>query len=266
MKLCFSTLGCHDLVLDRILDLANKYGIEAIEVRGINNELDNEKIDDFKLHNAQLTMEKFKSHNVDLYSLGTSCSFHDPNTRKQKIEKGFREIHIANSLNVTNIRVFGNNILDSKEISTNLVIDGLKTMCEYALPYDVTVLLEVHGDFNSIDTLTPIVNSLKEYTNFGLIWDIYHTHSTHKNDWDKFYDTFKGYIKHIHIKDSIGNKLVLPGDGEIEFTKIVNYVLNKGYDGYFSLEWERKWNPELPSLEEALNKYVDILKSCGEPK
>ena len=141
MKLCFSTLGCHDLVLDSILDLANKYGIEAIEVRGINNELDNEKIDDFKLHNAQLTMEKFKSHNVVLYSLGTSCSFHDPNTRKQKIEKGFRELHIANSLNIKNIRVFGNNILDSKEISTNLVIDGLKTMCEYALPYDVTVLL-----------------------------------------------------------------------------------------------------------------------------
>ena len=262
MKLCFSTLGCHDLDLDNILKLANTYGIEAIEVRGIDGELDNEKIIDFNSENYQRTIEKFKSANVVLYSLGTSCSFHDSNTRKQKMEKTCREIQIANALKCKNIRVFGNNIIN-KEESIELVIDGLKYMCEYALSYDVNVLLEVHGDFNSIDKLTPIVNSLKDYTNFGLIWDIYHTHATHKDTWNQFYDKFKDFIRHIHIKDSIGEKLVLIGDGEIEFTKIINYVLKQGYTGYFSLEWERKWNPDLPPLEEALIKYVDIVKSCG---
>ena len=44
MKLSFSTLGCYNFKLDDMIKLAKKYHIDALEVRGIANELDNEII------------------------------------------------------------------------------------------------------------------------------------------------------------------------------------------------------------------------------
>ena len=36
MKLCFSTLGCHDRTLEEIFSLAKKFNIDALEIRGVN--------------------------------------------------------------------------------------------------------------------------------------------------------------------------------------------------------------------------------------
>ena len=37
-------------------------------------------------------------------------------------------------------------------------------------------------------------------------------------------------------------------------------MLEDGYDGFFSLEWEKKWHPELPPVEDALERYVRLMK------
>ena len=33
-----------------------------------------------------------------------------------------------------------------------------------------------------------------------------------------------------------------------------------GYDGYFSLEWEKKWHPELGDLENVLKDFIELVK------
>ena len=48
MKWCFSTLGCYKDGFDSIITLAKKYHFSGIEVRGINDVMDNEEIDCFK--------------------------------------------------------------------------------------------------------------------------------------------------------------------------------------------------------------------------
>lgn len=47
MKLCFSTLGCHDASLKEILELAQNYDVSAIEVRGIQGVMVNSDIECF---------------------------------------------------------------------------------------------------------------------------------------------------------------------------------------------------------------------------
>ena len=46
IKWCFSTLGCADRSLSDVISLAERYGISALEIRGIGGELKNEKISD----------------------------------------------------------------------------------------------------------------------------------------------------------------------------------------------------------------------------
>ena len=113
--------------------------------------------------------------------------------------------------------------------------------------------------FNTVETLTPIARALNG-EHFGLIWDIGHTHAPYGDDWELFYRAMRPYICHVHIKDKCGSALVLPGEGEIPISAIVRRMLEDGYDGFFSLEWERKWHPELLPLEDALERYVRLMK------
>jgi hypothetical protein len=41
----------------------------------------------------------------------------------------------------------------------------------------------------------------------------------------------------------------------------VDRLLADGYDGYFSLEWEKKWHPEIGNIEPAMDAICKILRS-----
>ena len=71
----------------------------------------------------------------------------------------------------------------------------------------------------------------------------------------------KHYIRHVHLKDMLPDgTLVATGDGEIPLLPIIDRLLTDGYDGYFSLEWERKWKTYLAPIEEALVRYAELVE------
>ena len=71
----------------------------------------------------------------------------------------------------------------------------------------------------------------------------------------------------MHIKDHFrlpeGTRLVGTGQGEIPLRAIVESLLEDGYDGYFSLEWEKMWHPELAPLEEELPRFVSFMRGIA---
>ena len=148
------------------------------------------------------------------------------------------------------------------EGSTERIISGISELCSYS--DKVNVLLEVHGDYNTLEALTPITERLSSLKSFGIIWDIEHTHKTYGDRWEEFYSALRPYIKHVHIKDYSDSKgcLTLIGDGSVAIVPIVRGLIKNGYDGYFSLEWEKKWHPELPDIEEALESFIKIMKEA----
>ncbi len=261
MKLCFSTLGCHDLPLTEILKLALKYDVSAIEVRGIDNEMSNDRISDLMEGQVGKTKAALKQAGVLPLILGTSCKFHDELMAEKNIEKAKTEIDIAQRAGFKAIRVFGNNIIDSEKECIQRVAKALDEVCAYAKNKDVQVYLEVHGDFNTVERLSLLIEQMEQKENFGLIWDIYHTHAVYGKQWRVFYEAMKPWIQHVHIKDSIGRKLTLPNEGELEIIPIIKHLIHDGYTGWFSLEWERKWEPELPTLDTALTCLCDLLKA-----
>ena len=69
----------------------------------------------------------------------------------------------------------------------------------------------------------------------------------------------------MHLKDlrDCDKALVLPGEGDIPLREIVRAMEKDGYTGYFSLEWEKHWHPELPPIEEALASFTALLGRDG---
>lgn len=259
MNLCFSTLGCTERSLDEILDLCAQFGLKMLEIRGIGGVLDNRLIPDFSAEKIDATVKKFNSAGVAPLVLGTSCSFHEKENFENAINEGRAAVLTAAALGASGIRVFGNNLGKNPAESTERVIDGISTLCQTVHENDVDILLEVHGDFNTVETLMPVVSALKSEKHFGLIWDICHTQKIYGENWREFYDTFKEHIRHVHIKDVRGDELVLTGDGEIPIKNIVSHMISDGYSGAFSLEWEKKWHPELAEIEEALASFKKIM-------
>ena len=191
--------------------------------------------------------------------LGTSATFHDKENFENALAEGHAAIDIAGAIGCPAIRVFGDNLTSDPEGAIARVADGIFTLCEYAKERGVDVLLEVHGQFVTEAALMPIVHRCGAHPRFGLLWDVCHTRNSFP-DFRAFYALFAPYIRHVHFKDIIGDRHTLPGEGTLPLKEIADMMTAGGYDGCFSLEWERKWHPELPPIEQALEKYTAIFR------
>ena len=110
MKLCFSTLGCTESSLEEVIALAKSFGINALEIRGLSGELQNEKITYCAKDKSEKTKAALKEAGVFPLVLGTSCTFHNEETYDAALKEGYTAIEIAARLGFSAIRVFGDRI------------------------------------------------------------------------------------------------------------------------------------------------------------
>lgn len=265
MRLSFSTLACHTLPLAEVLARYGRFGIKGLELRGLGGSFENGRIPEYAPEKTEETLALFAAYGVTPVSLDTSVIFHDPEKYDGFMEEGKASIDIAARLGIPYIRVFGNNLIDPPAETYRRLIGGLTALCRHAKGKGVRVLLETHGDFVTEGRLAPVLEALGSCPTFGLIWDVLHNYAV-TGDWMPFYRVIKPYIYHVHIKDysaALGRQ-VCPGKGDLPLAAMVRQLLCDGYDGYFSLEWEKPWIPTLEDTEVALDAFVTLMKQIEE--
>lgn len=260
MKLSFSTLGCPDWSFDRIVKQARAMGFGGIEIRGVNGVMEAESIAEFSEASAAATRARLAEAGLALVGFGTSVAFHDEGAYGAMVESGRRAVDVCARMGIPSIRVFGDRIespADMPAVAAR-VARGIGALCEYALDKDVAVIQEVHGDFNTIEAISAVIDGAKAHPNFGILWDVQHSDKTYGDDWPRFYEVIAPYLRHVHIKDHRrdGFALCLVGEGDVPIPAICKRLERDGYDGWYSLEWEKKWHPELPEPEVAFPAYV----------
>ncbi len=256
MKLAFSTLGCPDWSLRYAVDQAQELGFRAIEIRGIKDRLRSDSIAELLPENRSATLRYAREKGIVFCCLGASASFHEPDKRKENMEEALSTARLASECGIPYVRVFGNNLLSDDEDGEIAGIAGqLHILCEKARPLGVDILLEVHGDINTSDRILKVAD-LTDSDNFGIIWDIQHS----REDPVRFWNRTKRLVRHLHIKDSIYSSLCPTGEGELPIAQIVRMLENDGYNGYYSLEWEKRWHPELRDAAEEFPSYVKLMK------
>lgn len=274
LRLSFSTLGCPDWDLNRIMDFAVQYGYKGIEVRGLQRELDLTKCKEFNSASARKdTMKRMKSKGIQFINLGSSANLHTSETvkRKQQIDEAKKFIDLANDLNCPYVRVFPNNFPkeQSKEATMELITQGMNELGDHANGSGVRVLMETHGDVVYKNDLLQIMKNVNP-KNTGLIWDVSNMWTITKEDPSEVYEAIKQYIYHVHVKDAKLNEgkleYVFLGKGDVPILKAIDLLEKNNYKGYYSFEWEKLWHPEIAEPSEAFADYANTMNSHLEKK
>jgi len=267
MKISFSTLSCPDWSWEKVLDEAQRLGYDGIEVRGADGEMYLPKAKPFLDENIQGTMAELSRRGLILTDLGSSVSFHDPEKWEAFLQEGKEYIDLAAKLGVPYVRVFGDRVPDRTGAAETiaLIVKGYKALCEYVGERNVMILQETHGDFPDMDLLRPVVEGVSD-PRFGILWDIEHVFKRYGKDASAFVAWAAPHIRHVHVKDTKTQadgtfKLCMIGEGDVPIAEDCALLRGIGYDGFLSLEWEKKWVPHLEEPEVVIPYYMEFMKN-----
>ncbi|MEG0693572.1 MAG: TIM barrel protein, partial [Oscillospiraceae bacterium] len=112
----------------------------------------------------------------------------------------------------------------------------------------VTPLIETNGILANSVEMRKFMEAIKS-ENKGVLWDIHHPFRYFGERPEETYQNIGEFVKYTHVKDSImqGDKLSyrMMGYGDVPIFDALKILKENGYDGYVSLEWVKRWNPDL---------------------
>ena len=270
LPIAFSTLGCPAWDLSKILDFAEEYGFAAIELRGLEGDLDLPSHPAFAPQTIEETKRRIAAHKLQIACVSSSTNTGDPNPDKRAkgLADARRFIDLAASLGAPYVRVFGQSSDSSNPVPPNTdlkkrVAAGLHELGDYAGARNVTVLIESHDDFTSAAVLQEVLKSA-DSRHAGLLWDAFHTFATSDESPEVTVNALHPWIRHTHLKDAVGSgpnrKYVLTGRGNIPVRRQVQVLHASGYKGFYCFEWEKVWHPELEEPEIAIADYARVIR------
>ncbi|HEX4204697.1 MAG TPA: sugar phosphate isomerase/epimerase family protein [Ktedonobacteraceae bacterium] len=270
MKLAFSTLACPQWSIEKIVEQAAQLGYNGIELRLLNGNVIDPVKDAARVKQA---VQLSRDNGVDVCALDTSCrvNYHDDGERAQTATTLLEWLHLAQEVQVPLLRVFGGanqantNPQPTEQEVDQRVTEFLRQIGTQAEQANVTVALETHDAFASAKRVGNILNAVNSKF-IGALWDSHHPYRMGESAEDV--GTYlEGHIVHVHVKDAIRAdadsddwRLVLIGEGEVPVKEQLAYLSQHGYHGYVSVEWEKKWHPEIAEPEIALHEHMRWLK------
>ena len=265
--IAFSTLGCPKWPWTRVLEQASALGYAALELRGIEGEMDLTKRPEFIGTRVDQTMKDLQALNLTISDLGASARMHeaDPKVRAAQLDEGKRFIDLAARLKVPYVRVFGDKVPPGEDRKAVIarVIEGLRTLGDHAKGGNVSVIIESHGDFTDSPSLLEILKGAG-MPNVALLWDAHHTVVAGKEAPAQTYKALGSYVRHTHLKDSrpegTGVRYVLTGTGTVPVKDTVAVLVKGGYKGLYCFEWEKAWHPEIEEPEVAFPDYAEKMR------
>ncbi|MFA5562316.1 MAG: sugar phosphate isomerase/epimerase family protein [Eubacteriales bacterium] len=271
MKTAISTLGCPRWPMEKIVRVCAELGIQGIELRGLEQELEPARMPCFSEENFPALQRLLEQQRLRLVGYGSSVRLHDAGRLAEELERGRRDLAFCARVGMPFLRVFGDRVDGEGGYDATLsrIVSGLRRLCDFAADTPVHVLLETHGQVNSLPPLTYILREMSGVKNFGVIWDFQHTDRACGDEIDDLYDLLLPFVRHVHVKDHVRAstppfRAVPVGQGDIPLRPYITRLLSDGYTGYFSFEWEKFWAPELPEPEEVFPLYAAYMKELAQ--
>jgi sugar phosphate isomerase/epimerase len=272
IPIAFSTLGCPAWEWLKILTFAQDHGFSAVELRGLQGNMDLPSNPIFAPERIEQTKKEIQAHNLRIANLGSSATmyFEDPARRAKELADARRFIDVASVLGAPYVRVFGGKAETDKapvpdDATKKRVASALRELGEYAGPKNVTVIIESHDHFTSSATLKDVLTAA-DSEHVALLWDAHHTFATSNEEPEFTVKELGRWIRHTHLKDSVGTgedrKYVLTGRGNVPIERQIKALQSIGYKGFYCFEWEKVWHPDLQDPEIAIADYAKVVGQC----
>ena len=263
MKLVFSTLGCPGWKWEEIYATAKDLGLDGIEIRGIEKEIYAPKAKPFRPENINSTIKTLDKLKLTIPMLTSGAYLFDEENIQQYIDEAKAYIDLAEKLKVPYVRVLGDK--DGKpgpEIKLDYVLDIYQELCDYAAPRNVSPLIETNGVFADTSVMADFIKKVNR-PNAGVLWDIHHPYRYFGETPETTLNNLDGHIKYLHIKDSVMKdgkvKYRMLGYGDVPVLDCLKELKKNGFEGYVSLEWVKRWCPDLEEPGVVFSRYVTYM-------
>ena len=257
-----STLGCPDWELDRILSAAGEYGYDAIELRGYGPTLDLPLAEPFTPANRAASHRRFSDAGIAVCCVSSSGVATQGN-----LEHVRAHVELASALGCPVVRVFGG-ALDKEMTAADALAaaaENLRAFGDAAQAEGVKIVLETHDSFSTGRSVADLI-AAADHPAVRSLWDLHHPF----REGEPIHDTaacLNPTLGHVHVKDSIPDRgYCLLGEGDIPVYPMLELILEARYGGAISLEWEKRWHPEIADPEAAFPYYARGLRAFLEAR
>jgi len=241
-RIAYSNLAAPAWPLERAVEAVREYGFDGLELRL----LDGEPIDVLELPASRRRTVAAALSETTLVCLDTSIELAGPLDRALPAA-----LELAREWGAGTIRVFGGEVADLDDVARRL---------EPLLADDVVVALETHDAFASAARVAELLRRI-ESSSFAAIWDLHHPTRVGETP-AGVAQALGGRIRLVHVKDARRHgddwQLVPLGDGEVPVRDCLAALTD--FDGWLTVEWEKRWHPELAEPELALPRELAALR------
>lgn len=295
MKIAYSTLATPGWSWAQILERGTAYGFQGVEIRLLENETNLLVREEFQAGALAKRREELAACGFCVCGLASNVRFDapEPAARAEQVQIGKAYIDLACELGARFVRIFGDKLPGGDDAARTEVIAnvaaGLNELGRYAEPAGIRVVIETHGDFADSHVVQRCLRQVQSPA-AGVLWDTHHPWRYYGEPVAETFERIGQWVMHTHWKDSIvrpepaqdgpqseaaatahalmsGHRhadYVLFGGGEFPALETMRLLHSAGYDGWFSLEWEKAWHPEIEDPEVALPLFPGKLRFLAE--
>ena len=242
------------------MSLGRSWGYDGVELRLIDGEL----IDPAMSSDARAQVKRtLAAAGLPAVAVDSSIQLtgEDPGT-------GLRQfLELASEWEAPLVRVFGGPLpadgpgrLARLEAAARV----LDTAAPVAERLGVAIGVETHDAFCASATVAELL-ALVDSAAVGAVWDSHHPHRAGERPAD-VWANLGSRILLAQVKDALpdparedGWQLVLLGEGEVPVRDMLGLLSAGGYRGWVSVEWEKRWHPEIAEPEVALPQHLAVL-------
>lgn len=249
MKIAFSTIGCPEWSWVEIVSMASDLGFDGIEIRGLGQEIHAAKARPFTEGEVDNTLDRLKSIGLAITCYSSACCLNDASRRQEILAEGFEYIDLAARTGVPYVRILGDQAPEvTGVVDDSVVASALRTLADYAAYRQVTLLIETNGVYADSARLASLLDRVDSQS-VAVLWDIHHPWRFFAEEPELTWQNLGRYIQYVHVKDSIMEngkvRYRMMGHGDLPVRRMLDLLLNSGYDGYISLEWVKRWSKDL---------------------
>ncbi len=260
MRLAYTTLACPTWSIEQIFDAAQRYGYEGVEMRLLDGEVITSSL---PAAARQQVFAMSQRTGVPIVCVDTSISIAstDPTEQEAQLREGVGMLELAAAWEAPCIRVFAFTSADvTPTAAFNSAVDCFGRLAARGAELGVKVLLETHDPLATGAGVASMLNAIPNQT-AGALWDTLHPCRMGETP-ETTLSFLSKRLYHVHIKDgqrpADGGpnwKLVLLGEGDVPIREMLRLLKANGYGGWLSVEWEKKWHPEIAEPEIALPQH-----------
>ena len=262
LRLAFSTLAFPDATLASAVSLGRRWGYAGVELRLIDGEL----IDPSMPAADRARVRRIVTRaGLPVVAVDSSIRLTDgdpgPGLR--------RFLELASDWSSPLVRVFGGALAADGPVRRQQLRAAARAL-ESCLPLaerlGVAIGVETHDAFAASSVVAELL-AMVDSAWVGAVWDSHHPYRMGQSP-AEVYQNLGGRILLAQVKDARRVprpvppddwQLVLLGEGEVPVREMLGLLVADGYPHWISVEWEKRWHPEIEPPEVALPQHLGLL-------